>query len=396
MFVQSRVVAALERNAEQFLAFETGHAGQLGSFRALLETVASWSRLELEAQLGDNPHPGARPTAEQDRSDRPTLSFGMQWQNHEEARAWAMQTLSGRPTFAVDGSQIMPQHTFSIPTALVQVGWFENPHEAGLEYEKDIEVEVLPPRDVAYGEAGDDAEAETEVGVRRFQREAERIIAYLRRRAGDRRRPVAFFDGSLVASWAKRLADRPRQAYVQAIVAMLAASQETGVPLIGYVDTTYARDLTEMVAAANGISAPAVGDAGLLTSYMRWGDRSPAYICARGGAILNEYKDAAGVDWSRQVAFAYLKTTADLPPARLEFPLWIVEAGLLDDVVNIVRGEVVVGNGYPYALETADAVAVLTMEDREHFNRTFQEFARRQGLGLHFSRKALSKRQRRT
>jgi hypothetical protein len=55
----------------------------------------------------------------------------------------------------------------------------------------------------------------------------------------------------------------------------------------------------------------------------------------------------------------------------------------------------VVGNGYPYAVETADAVAVITVQDRERFYRTFQEFAEKEGLPLRFSRKAVSKRGRR-
>jgi hypothetical protein len=60
-----------------------------------------------------------------------------------------------------------------------------------------------------------------------------------------------------------------------------------------------------------------------------------------------------------------------------------------------VRAECIVGTGYPYCLETVDAVAVLTMEDRERFYRLFQEFAERENLALRFSRKAVSKRYRR-
>jgi hypothetical protein len=54
-----------------------------------------------------------------------------------------------------------------------------------------------------------------------------------------------------------------------------------------------------------------------------------------------------------------------------------------------------VGNGYPYAVETADAVAVITMQDRERFYRVFQAFVEREGLPLRFSRKMVSKRGRR-
>ena len=35
--------------------------------------------------------------------------------------------------------------------------------------------------------------------------------------------------------------------------------------------------------------------------------------------------------------------------------------GLLERVVDVVRAECVAGTGYPYAMETADALAVITL-----------------------------------
>jgi hypothetical protein len=96
-----------------------------------------------------------------------------------------------------------------------------------------------------------------------------------------------------------------------------------------------------------------------------------------------------------RVCFVYLKTTADRPPARLDLPRWLLEAGELEHTLDVVRAECVVGNGYPYAVETADAVAVITMQDRERFYRVFQEFVQKEGLPLRFSRKAVSKKNRR-
>ena len=46
-------------------------------------------------------------------------------------------------------------------------------------------------------------------------------------------------------------------------------------------------------------------------------------------------------------------------------------------------------------IETADAVAVITMQDRERFYRMFQEFARENRLSWSYARKAISKRGRR-
>jgi hypothetical protein len=183
-----------------------------------------------------------------------------------------------------------------------------------------------------------------------------------------------------------------RQAYIEAIVAMLRASQSARVPLIGYVDTSYARDLVSMLEHVEGLPpAPRLTDASLLRSRMNWGDRSQVYLCARDDDVLPEYGP-----WAEQVCFTYLKTTADGTPARLELPRWLVEdEAALERTLDLVRAECVVGNGYPYAVETADAVAVIGMEDRERFYATFQQFAEKEGLGLRYSRKALSKRGRR-
>ena len=51
--------------------------------------------------------------------------------------------------------------------------------------------------------------------------------------------------------------------------------------------------------------------------------------------------------------------------------------------------------GYPYAAESADALAVITAGDRERFYRTLQEYVKGLGLKLRYSRKAYSKRGRR-
>jgi hypothetical protein len=68
---------------------------------------------------------------------------------------------------------------------------------------------------------------------------------------------------------------------------------------------------------------------------------------------------------------------------------------LLDYVVDTARGEVIVGNGYPYAIEAADQTAVISVRDREMFYAVFQEFAEREQLDLRIARKAISKAQRR-
>ena len=62
--------------------------------------------------------------------------------------------------------------------------------------------------------------------------------------------PVVFFDSLLVISFAELLPDEQREFYVKEITSLLDTSRQTGVPLVGYIDTSYARDLVNMLQAA--------------------------------------------------------------------------------------------------------------------------------------------------
>ena len=202
-----------------------------------------------------------------------------------------------------------------------------------------------------------------------------------------------------------------RERYITSAVSLLKTSEQCRIPLIGYIDTSYARDSITMLLRLDNMQpqptlreTKKIHDALLWKDHMRWGDRTPAMICARGD-VLQGYGD-----YRESVAFCYLKTTAAQPPnapvtadaspaaqppARLEFPRWLLDDGILEPVLDVVRAEVIAGNGYPYAIETADAVAVITQQDRLEFYAQFQEFMKRQGADFTFSRKAVSKSRRR-
>ncbi len=387
MLLPERILAALQAKAAQFAASERTQKKDLAALGKALETFEALSLEECQKRLENIPRPGAFPTSEKD-SQAIVLPFGEHWPHHQAARAWAMDVLQGVPTFAADGSQITPSTDFSIPVAVVQVGWFENPHQAEGDYVKDVAVEVLTP-----DELGEDHETDGfpgwSVNYRRFRLEVEAITAYMRRKAGEMPAPLCFFDGSLIVSFAGLMQPERQNAYVEAVEALIDASQETKIPLVGYVDNSAARDLVDILGHLGGITpAGRLSDAALLADRMAWGDRSQVFVCARDDNLeRNEYYE--------KVCFAYLKTTGDGPPARLEFPRWIFESGLHERLFDLVRGECVVGTGYPYALETADALAVLGAQDRQRFYRLFQDFSRRQDMPLRYARKARSKRGRR-
>lgn len=422
MLHKGKLQAALNFKRGQFNAFDDSFSDQLHAYRNALETLyeryPSSTRLEhvLPPDGIGMPPAGARPSIEYDRwlihatqnsYHGPYFAFGREFANHEQARQWA-ECIEGVTTLAVDGSQLQPWRDASIPVALIQVGLFANPHSQGRPYTKDVRLEVLAPDEIMEESRTESKDpdsypySEMQVTLRRYMLEVETLCNQMEqygqaRRAGDpSHSPVVFFDGSLVVSFALTMPSPYRERYIASAISLLQISEQQRVPLIGYIDTSYARDMITMLRRLDAMERQPVlretkkiHDALLWQGHLRWGDRTPAMVCARGD-ILEGYGP-----YRESVAFCYLQTTSTRPPARLEFPRWMLDDGVLEPVLDVVRAEVVAGQGYPYAIEAADAVAVITMQDRAEFYGVFQEFVERQGLKFTFSTKAVSKSRRR-
>lgn len=422
MLHAQKLRAELERKREQFTSYSSRFGGYKQAYLAALAGLsarypdaASLRAAQPSSVSTSGASDGAHPTPEYERwrslgrAGAPVLPFGRDFAHHEDSRAWA-ERLRGTTTLAVDGSQLMPWRDASIPVALVQAGIFENPHQPPTPYLKDITVEVMTPEDLVSGDSeSQDARTGEAIGyserlvhLRRFELEVETMIGRMRHHAEQNWRErssddvppiVALYDGSLIVSFALKMQEPYRGRYAQAAQRLLRASEEWRIPLVGYIDTSYARDMLTMLRGLYGDDLPepsGLHDALLWQGQLRWGDRTPAFISARDDLQQMGYEGR-----SSQVAFVYLQTSQDRPPARLEFPRWMLDADLLDRVVDVVRCEVIAGNGYPYAIEAADAVAVISQENRAQFYALFQEFAKEAGVPFNFSRKALSKSRRR-
>lgn len=372
MLRQDRIARALEERRGAFEASLRKTSLSVETYRQALGHLSRLGSAGISDRFGGVLWPGARPTSELDR-EGPVLRFENQWSSHEEMRAWALRTLRGVTTVGIDGSQIAASKEFGVPVSLVQVAWFKNPHNPDQQYVKDVRDEILGP-DESAGDYADGFFADSIVHQRRFALEIDVAIESMRTLESDgSQTPVVFFDGTLVVSFAGRMSPAVREAYIAQVIKLLDESQRLGVPVIGYVDLSFASDLATMMRTALELPGAAVFDAQILTEDLRPLDRTAVFQCARGD-VLPWYR-TRDRDWSSELYFLYLKTGAEQLPVRLDVPRWVVDQGLLERVVDVVRAEVVVGTGYPYALETADAAAVLTVEDRLTFYRMFHEFA---------------------
>ncbi len=403
MLYRELLIHELNNKREDFRRYDDDQTDRLESYLALLKQLAAKTSHEIAQKIGKRDEIGALPSAELDVLRDVFKTFNVMWQNHEQARAWALKTLENRTTFAADGSQIQFEREISLPIAAIQVGTFENPHNAAAMYKKQAKISIVTPQDIAdfADEFEEPVRTPTIVGLRRFQAEALAIKEFLREKEGwqtrGERMPLAFFDGTFLISFSKPNSSVQRQ-YIESAREIVLLSQTTKVPIVGYIAQSEARDLIGLLDAINTsfLHQPSktLNDAQILSleTLQNWGDRTAFFYCSRKG--LSEY--FVDIDTQKPlVGLVYLQTTGDALPARLDVPAWIYENNLLDEVLDAVRAEAVVGLGYPYALETADQTAVITMRDRETFLRALADFSNRENLNFRISNKKMSKARRR-
>ena len=372
----SQILQLLQQRQADFRAFDQRLFQGLQDYRRSMQRLPEMADHGVVAESLANSRAGFFP-------------WMLQWNSREDSLNWVRDCLTGVATFAVDGSQIYPSKDFSIPVALVQIGWFENRHEPQGNYEKDIRLDLLTPLQLrdSQGDRSEDG-GDRQVNMRRFEMETERLREYMEAHAGDPR-CLVFLDGSLVATFAQSFEPEMRSFYSRCLRDLLRSSEDNRVPLVAYVDTSYAKDLTEQLQRRFTLpEVSSVHDAQILHPLMQWGDRTPLLRCQR--KILQEFYG----EQQDRIGYLYLKTYEGYP-ARLELPLWIAENDRLEEILEWVRGEVIIGGGYPYVIETADQVAVLQTDDRYTFYRLVQDWAEREEISLRLSRKMVSKSRRR-
>ncbi len=391
-FKPSELMQVLEQKQSEFTNFSSHTQQVYQDYRRALKKVSAQADTVLIELLSDHDYPGARPLEPFRKSRNWRIPSQLKWVNREQSLAWVRDRLAGVTTFAVDGSQIFPTKDVSPPIALVQVGWFENPHSVMGDYNKDIRLTVMSPSELQVQRNG--RPLDRQVSMRRFQMEIERIIEFMEAhpQCND---CLVFFDGSLVVTFAEAFDLDCRAFYAEQMVNLLRASEQYRVPVVGYIDTSKACDLLQMLQCLEVLpETTLLNDAQLIGTGMAWGDRTPLFTCARPGdawgqGILGLYEEQMDA-----ISFLYMKANGNTP-VRLEFPRWVFDDGHFTKILDYVRGEIIIGGGYPYVIETADQVAVLQADDRKMFYRLLQDWSAQVPVNIHFSRKMVSKQLRR-
>ncbi len=127
-----------------------------------------------------------------------------------------------------------------------------------------------------------------------------------------------------------------------------------------------------------------VRDRDLFRTLLKPGERSSIFIS--GSSVVRDYYG------DHEIRFFYLKAGDEI--ARVEFPRWVEDRGLVGLVHALALDQCVRGRGYPVALSEAHEQAVLTGADREQFRLLVEQSLADHRLPVVISEKSRSKRTR--
>lgn len=305
-----------------------------------------------------------------------------QWNN------WKSNILENRTLFACDGSQFLPDKDLGLFFGAIQTASYINHHskDTRLSPEENINFEIILPAQ-GQDEVHDFNE---EIYTRRFLAELDQLINILKNlEHGDNyeKRPLGFFDGSFSISFEKN--SKRQKSYSLKIQELLDLSHQKRIPVIGYIDNSRSPSLiTSLQLISNQErSNYHVTDVSLLNKYIKnWGDRSCCFTYYSSQSnISSQLNDSLG--------FCYLYNSSYRgKPCKVEIPYWIYQDNLLDEVINVILAESIVGNGYIHILEVADSHALLQHKDKEYI---CEKILPQYRIQLNKSSKISSKQQRR-
>jgi len=224
---------------------------------------------------------------------------------------------------------------------------------------------------------------------------------------------VALLDGSLIM-WG--LAGHAYPEYVRtellekgflpALDRIKEVSQKTGLALASYISLPRSTDVVNALRVAICPHDPpdcdrhcprsspsskrecdavaGIRDRDLFYALLAPGERSATFL-SRSSVVRDYYRH-------HEVCFFYLK--ADEEIARVEFPRWVEERGLVDLVHALILDQCRRGQGYPVALSESHEQAVVTSADREQFRHLVELVLTEHRLPTTTSEKNRSKRTR--
>ena len=413
------IATALNDNRDAIEAYLTDDYDLIERYRDVFESLPrEWSSNEIKSELESASYPGALPIDLFDTAPSliETHEESNHWESHEAVNDWARDILRDVPVLAVDGSELPPTTQYNLPVAYIQTAWCLNYHHPDGKITRGLDGKLLTPDLISTESANGEYRFidSKRVGHHRFAHEGAKLITELQSIASAYEegeldhRPVVFYDGPLVGSFATPLKPETRDRYLETLSNIVAASQHHKIPLVGYVAGSNASELvkmTRLLLQEEFGDSPVLADSRILTELMSpWGDTTIPFASRRDGSVdaLETTYKGEQYSFKNDLLFSYLKVPPGTGLDRIEFPGWLIDAAgpdgydsMYDYTKEIIRAEAAIGRGYPEILQQADSDAVISQQDRDRFTRILGRWAEENNVPLEWNAKALSKERRR-
>lgn len=318
---------------------------------------------------------GARPTA-QHQAGKVSFSYPGAPVDRDDARRLATRALQ-RPMAFVDGSQVEASRDVDVPFGLVTIsGSHAHPGEPLSCHDA---AQAVTPAELASWQDLGVWNPDRVVNLRRWTLEVEYLIRCMEETPGT----VAVLDGTLVHSFTTDLPAPLRQAYSEVLGRALRVSKEARSPLVGFVASSHARDLVELVRVLEGVDAGGLTDPHLLAPHLETlGARTPSWWCDRGDGSLD--------DQATRIAFHYARLGPG-GPCRMEYPEWMLEEDGHEVAHEVLLAQCLAFGGYPRSIDECHVKCQVTSDDAAAVRDAFFRLAQEQGLPVQASWKARSK-----
>lgn len=189
------------------------------------------------------------------------------------------------------------------------------------------------------------------------------------------RADVALLDGSLMQLVNMLSQETTVKSLMSEYLDILRDFERIGVPVVGYIsqpDSGMVMRAIRLLACEQETPheqrpiepctcSPlwSINDADLFWTLLNDGELSPIF------EAVFTYLVSENSSIAKELVFGYLGTQYEI--ARLEFPLWVAQQGLLEKTIEIIMHQNVLGRGYPNAITLAHQFAVLHNADREAY-----------------------------
>jgi hypothetical protein len=283
-----------------------------------------------------------------------------------EMKNWAAEELSKKVVIAVDGSQILTTGEFTIPLGFVQAGafWTEYTPEKGL-YGKDFRSDIFVGSTATEEREQSEPLHEMGVNMRRLAKEIDLALETIEKFRKRGVKAYLLLDGSIIFRFLNHASEEVKQAMCGDLVRLLHACEEKAIPVAGYVDHSFAKDITatleKLLKKSYDIKVSDIAVVGPALGEVGFGARTSVF------RLKHDFLSRYYSEYANDMCFFYQKLHSG-PPVRIEFPKWICDAEAVQDLARVVAAQAIIGDGYPYVLLRAHETAFLESANRDRFN----------------------------